>query len=442
MSRGLGLFPSLVLFLVVCALAQPILVPFAFALFLALLLAAPVDVLQKRLRFPRILAVLVILVAAEVVLEWVVSGVAAQGSTFLERWEGTDSLPRGGVKGAVVPGSYKARFLKRLEDVKSLAGKLGLGRSEKGSEKGGEAEGSRREGPGGEEGKEPASRPAGKVGKKESEREPKGGIHLSLLSLEEARSWILQGLGEVFSLVVNLVLIAFFLIFLLLDLENLERRIALATGVELGREGSGLVGQVETRLRRYIATVTLINCGLGLVVWAALALMGLEFPLLWGVLAGLLNFIPFVGATLAGIPPVVMALVQFDGYGPALAVVLVYAALQTLEGYLITPTIVGRLTSINPLALLLGAIFWGWLWGPVGLVLATPIMVCFHEIGIHVEALRPLAILLARGDGTQLLPAPRRKGGWLRRRKEEKEEKEKAKEEGGKEKVNPSEGGA
>ncbi len=407
MKGGFGLFPGIVLFLVVCALAQPILVPFAFALFLALLLAAPVDFLNKRLRFPRLLAVLVILVGAEVVLEWVVSGVAAQGTTFLKRWEGTDSLPGGMAKGAPVPGSYKARFLKRLEDVKSLAGKLGLGRKDG---KGGSSQGKAEAGPG----TRPASRPAlpGKeTGKDEA-------VHISLMSLEEARSWILQGLGEVFNLVVNLVLIAFFLIFLLLDLENLERRLALATGLELGKEGSGLVGQVETRLRRYIATVTMINCGLGLVVWAALALMGLEFPLLWGVLAGLLNFIPFVGATLAGIPPVVMALVQFDGYGAALAVVLVYAALQTLEGYLITPTIVGRLTSINPLALLLGAIFWGWLWGPVGLILATPIMVCFHEIGIHVEALRPLAILLARGDGTQLVEPPRksRKGRGLGRK--------------------------
>ncbi len=403
MSKGLGLFPGIVLFLLVCALAQPILVPFAFALFLALLLARPVDLLHRRLKFPRILAVLVILVGAEVALEWVVSGVAAQGSTFLSRWEGTDTLPRGTAGGTPVPGSYKARFLKRLEDVKALVGKLGLGR------------------PAGKEGEGTASRPAGGKGSRPSGKGPgekKEEVHISLLSLEEARSWILQGLGEVFNLVVNLVLIAFFLIFLLLDLENLERRLALATGLELGKEGSGLVGQVENRLSRYIATVTLINCGLGLVVWAALALMGLEFPLLWGVLAGLLNFIPFVGATLAGIPPVVMALVQFDGYGPALAVVLVYAALQTLEGYLITPTIVGRLTSINPLALLLGAIFWGWLWGPVGLVLATPIMVCFHEIGIHVEALRPLAILLARGDGTQLVPPPRKKRSWGRRKKE------------------------
>ncbi len=402
MTRGLGLFPGIVLFLLVCALAQPILVPFAFALFLALLLAGPVDFLHRRLRFPRILALLVILVGVEVVLESVVSGVVAQGSTFLARWEGTDTLPMGTGKGTPVPGSYKARFLKRLEDVKSLVRKLGLGRE-------GEKEGGRpREGA--------RSRPAGGGTASRPARGRNGEIHLSILSLEEARSWILQGLGEVFNLVVNLVLIAFFLIFLLLDLENLERRLALATGLELGKEGSGLVGQVEGRLSRYIATVTLINCGLGLVVWAALALMGLEFPLLWGVLAGLLNFIPFVGATLAGIPPVVMALVQFDGYGPALAVVLVYAALQTLEGYLITPTIVGRLTSINPLALLLGAIFWGWLWGPVGLVLATPIMVCFHEIGIHVEALRPLAILLARGDGTQLVPPPRKRNLWGRKK--------------------------
>ncbi len=406
MSKGLGLFPGIVLFLLVCALAQPILVPFAFALFLALLLARPVDFLHRRLKFPRILAVLVILVGAEVVLEWVVSGVAAQGSTFLTRWEGTDTLPGGAGRGKPVPGSYKARFLKRLEDVKALVGKLGLGRPAG-------KEGGSPEGAASRPARAKASRPAGAGGGGKKKEE----VHLSLVSLEEARSWILQGLGEVFNLVVNLVLIAFFLIFLLLDLENLERRLALATGLELGQKGSGLVGQVENRLSRYIATVTLINCGLGLVVWAALALMGLEFPLLWGVLAGLLNFIPFVGATLAGIPPVVMALVQFDGYGPALAVVLVYAALQTLEGYLITPTIVGRLTSINPLALLLGAIFWGWLWGPVGLVLATPIMVCFHEIGIHVEALRPLAILLARGDGTQLVPPPRKKRPRRRREK-------------------------
>jgi len=109
-----------------------------------------------------------------------------------------------------------------------------------------------------------------------------------------------------------------------------------------------------------------------------------------------------VGATGAGIPPVLMALVQFDGLGPAVAVVVFYVLIQTMEGYFITPYIVGRLTSINPLAILLAAILWGWLWGPMGLMLASPMMVCFHEIGMHVAYLRPLAILLGRGDGLRV----------------------------------------
>jgi predicted PurR-regulated permease PerM len=130
----------------------------------------------------------------------------------------------------------------------------------------------------------------------------------------------------------------------------------------------------EDQMSSYLATVTLINAAFGLMVGLAMHWLGMPNPVLWGVLAGVTNFIPYLGALLCMAVLAVVALVQFDALGSALAVVAVFFVLNLVESYLLTPLVVGRQLSLNPVAVFVGVLFWGWIWGVVGALLAVPIL--------------------------------------------------------------------
>jgi predicted PurR-regulated permease PerM len=124
----------------------------------------------------------------------------------------------------------------------------------------------------------------------------------------------------------------------------------------------------------YYRTVTAINTGLALVVWAAMAAVGMPQPYLWGVMAGVFNFVPYIGPIATGTIIALVALIQFDTTLHILAPPLVFTAITLIEGYFITPWLVGRVLTLNPLLVLLAVIFWGWMWGLAGAFLAVPIV--------------------------------------------------------------------
>ena len=153
--------------------------------------------------------------------------------------------------------------------------------------------------------------------------------------------------------------------------------------------------QIEAQVSRYLFTVTLINCCLGLAVGTTVGLLGLRNPLMWGVLVAVLNFIPYLGALTGIICMTLGAILSFDSLGYALIFPACYFVLAALEGNFITPMVMGRSLTLNPVLVLLSLTFWGWMWGIVGIILAVPILAAFKILCAHIKPMEPLSEFLS-----------------------------------------------
>jgi predicted PurR-regulated permease PerM len=192
-------------------------------------------------------------------------------------------------------------------------------------------------------------------------------------------------------LFVGLVLLFFFLARgrsmleqLMGTLTNLEDRIHYAT----------IAGTVQKNIAAYLATVTLINTALGLVTTGLMTALGMPNPSLWGVMAGFLNFIPYLGA---GVSLMIIALVSVLTFDNLLQIALppmAFLAVTTIEGNFLTPMIVGHRLTLNPIAVFLTILFWGWLWGIPGALMAVPILAVFKILCDAHKPLHPLGALL------------------------------------------------
>lgn len=152
---------------------------------------------------------------------------------------------------------------------------------------------------------------------------------------------------------------------------------------------------IERELSHYLLTITVINIGLGTVVGTLLWWVGMPTPMIFGALAALLNFIPYLGA-LTGMALVgVVALTEFGDLWHALLPVALYFACSTLEGQFIQPTVVGRRLEMNAVAIFLSVAFWGWIWGVIGMFVAVPMMVGLKIFASYIEPLHPLADFLS-----------------------------------------------
>ncbi|MGQ9365702.1 AI-2E family transporter [Azospirillum sp. ST 5-10] len=155
-----------------------------------------------------------------------------------------------------------------------------------------------------------------------------------------------------------------------------------------------VAGTVQQNIAAYLATITLINAALGTLTALAMWLLGLPNAGLWGTLAGVLNFIPFIGAAVMTAVLFLVSLLTFDSLGHILVPPLVFVALTALEGNFITPTIVGRRLSLNPIAVFVSILFWGWMWGIPGALLAVPILAVLKILCDAHEPLRAAGALL------------------------------------------------
>jgi predicted PurR-regulated permease PerM len=151
------------------------------------------------------------------------------------------------------------------------------------------------------------------------------------------------------------------------------------------------ISDIEHQVSVFLSTQTLINIGLGTAVALALWAMGIPNPGLWGLLVAVANFIPFFGFIIVSGVLLAVALLSFESFWWALAAPGAYAAIKVLEGNFISPSILGRSLTLNPLVIILSLLFWSWLWGPVGALLAVPILVIAKTVCEHVERLTTLA---------------------------------------------------
>src|SRR6056297_141525 len=196
----------------------------------------------------------------------------------------------------------------------------------------------------------------------------------------------------------SLILIIIFLIFLLLEKPLFKHKLALAFDEETGRQIGRIIEHINQQVGRYINLKFFISLATGILVWFFLLVIGVDFLLVWGVLAFLLNFIPSIGLFILIVITITMGVVQFyPDMGKIAAVSISMIATQVTIGNFIDPRLQGRRLNISPLLILFSLIFWGWIWGVMGMFLSVPITVVLQIACENIPALRPLAILMESG---------------------------------------------
>lgn len=195
------------------------------------------------------------------------------------------------------------------------------------------------------------------------------------------------------------------LIFVLLEHEALrDRFIRLAGGADL-RATTAAINDAGERLSRFFVSTFSVNFGVGLAIWLGLAVIGVPSALLWGLLTAVMRFVPYIGVWLVAAVVSLFAAAVAPGWSLLLMTVVLYLVVEIIVSQLIEPFLYGHTTGLSPLAVVVAAIFWSWLWGPVGLLMSTPLTLCLVVAGRHVQALNLLNILL--GD-TPALTMPQR----------------------------------
>jgi predicted PurR-regulated permease PerM len=153
---------------------------------------------------------------------------------------------------------------------------------------------------------------------------------------------------------------------------------------------------VQAEIGRYFAATTLINIGLGVATTFAMMALGVPSPALIGTAAGLLNFLPYVGAAITLLGIFVVSALSLDGATQIVLPALAFLALTTIEGQLVQPIVLGRRLALNPVAVFVWVLLWGWLWGVPGLLVAVPMLVALRICAEKIPSLNPLAELLSR----------------------------------------------
>jgi predicted PurR-regulated permease PerM/methanogenic corrinoid protein MtbC1 len=198
--------------------------------------------------------------------------------------------------------------------------------------------------------------------------------------------------------VAALFLVVVLVFFLLKEREQMRDKLLRLAGRAHLTVTTQAIGETSHRISRYLLTFALLNLGFGLLIGLGLFFLGVPHAPLWGVFAGLMRFVPYVGAFLSAAFPTFLTIATSTNWYLPLAVLGLFLLSDQVIGGFIEPIVVGSRVGVSPIALLVSAIFWGWLWGPVGLLLATPISVCLTVGGEFIPALRIFSIMFGAED--------------------------------------------
>ena len=215
-----------------------------------------------------------------------------------------------------------------------------------------------------------------------------------------ALDWVAVALLTVTGVLSNLVMVLLTIAFLLLEAAGFPDKLQAAFGRP---ENAARVARIRTEVGRYLAIKTSISIVTGVLVTAALWILGVDFPLLWGLLAFLANYIPTLGSIIAAIPPILLALIQL-GWGHALAVGILFLLINLVLGNMVEPHLLGRRLGISTLVVFLSLVFWGWVWGPPGMFLSVPLTIILKIMLENTEDFRWIAVLLDSDPKTALQP--------------------------------------
>ncbi len=190
-------------------------------------------------------------------------------------------------------------------------------------------------------------------------------------------------------------LVLLLVIVMLIEREDLRSRIIRLIGQGRISATTHAMDDAGARVSRYLPALLLVNVSYGLAVAVGLHFIGVPNAMLWGVFAAVLRFIPYIGPWIAAAFPIILALAASPGWTMPLLTIGLFVVLELLSNNVMEPWLYGSSTGVSPMALIVAAVFWTWLWGPVGLVLSTPLTVCLVVIGRHVPRLEFLSVLLS-----------------------------------------------
>jgi AI-2 transport protein TqsA len=217
---------------------------------------------------------------------------------------------------------------------------------------------------------------------------------MALINLQRLFGSLLASLG---SILVTFVVVFLYATFLLVERSAFETKLAnLSDDPKRVARIREVIGTINRRIGSYLALKTLLSILLGVVSWAVMALYGLEFALLWAVLAAFLNFVPYIGSVLGVVFPVLMAVVQFQELGVILTLLLALTAVQFVIGNFLDPYVMGNSLNLSPFAILISLAVWSELWGIPGAFLAVPITAIMTIVFSEFPGTRPVAVLLSK----------------------------------------------
>ena len=215
----------------------------------------------------------------------------------------------------------------------------------------------------------------------------------------EGRSAIPQLMQETLSAILSplgtAALVLLLVIFMLLKREDLRGRLIRLVGQGRISTTTRAMEDAGRRVSRYLSTQFLVNTCYGICVTIGLEFIGVPNAALWGLLAGVLRFIPYVGPWAGALLPVLLSFAISSSWLTPLITIALFIVLEAIVSNFVEPWLYGANTGVSPIALIISAVFWTWIWGPVGLVLSTPMTVCLAVIGRHVPRLEFLGILLS-----------------------------------------------
>jgi predicted PurR-regulated permease PerM len=361
--------------LVIAALyvGREVLVPLALAILLSFVLTRPL-VMLRRVGMPRILSVVIVVSCAFAIifgLGWLVSREFTQLAADVPTYRAALSEKIKGLRESA-PASP---VLKRAGDVLTgLQKELSQG--------------------------EPSAAPQADNGGKPPDGKP---LQVEVRQPEPTVFELFRQIaGTVLPPLATAGIVLLFVIFILIQREDLRDRFIRLLGSSDLQRATTTLDDAATRLSKYFLRQLLTNSGFGVLIAVALWAIGIPSPLVWGVLAMLMRFVPFVGSYIGAIPPLLLATVVDPGWSTFLIVLALYVVGEMTMGQVVEPLVFGHGTGVSPIAVLVSTVFWTWLWGPLGLLLAMPMTVCLAVLGRHVEDLHMFQVLL--GDEPALTP--------------------------------------
>jgi predicted PurR-regulated permease PerM len=202
-------------------------------------------------------------------------------------------------------------------------------------------------------------------------------------------------LGTFVGFLSQILIVFVYLIFLLSERISLGRRVEVGFTHHRAEEIMAVAAKINSSIEQYIAVKTWMSVLAGILTTLVLLICGVDYAILWGILAFLLNYIPYLGSVVATVLPVLLGFLQFETIWTPLVVLILLLIVQNGIGYVVEPRLAGTRLDLSPLVIILSLAFWGSLWGIVGMILAVPLVVVMKAILENIEQTRPIAMLLS-----------------------------------------------